>query len=93
MEVETQIEEPSIPLDSWNQVKGRDSPSLYVPWEEASFFGLEKKLGFSSVRPNGNLTCKGHIKKSQPQKGLDELIIFSMPKYTFSRSWNNIMLL
>ena len=50
MQVETRIEELSIPLDSWYRIIASDDPVPYVPWEETSFFGLDRKLGFCLVR-------------------------------------------
>ena len=52
---------------------------------KTNFFGL--------VRPNANFACRGQFQKYQPREALYDLIIFPMPKYTCSSSWNNVMLL
>ena len=68
-------------------------PFLAYPCLEGHLIGLNMKLVLCSVRPNANFACNGQYQKYQPREGLDDLITFSMPKYTFSSSRNTIMLL
>ena len=84
MQVETRIEEPSIPLDSWHIIIARYDPTPYVPWEKTSCFGLDRKLGFCLVRHGRIFAIGGQKQLSGPCYPIDILITSPMPRYTFS---------
>ena len=87
----TQIKKMSIPSDLWHIIIAREALVKLIHGQKVISLAETRNLCFCSVRPNANFACRGQFQKSRPREASNDLIIFSIPKYTFSSSHNTIM--